>query len=72
MKSIKAYFNTTTTIITLIIDADSANTYTKQYTSGAMILSYLKNASPASLPITVVAGDTLQITASTTGYVELY
>jgi len=73
MKSIKAYFESSSLVISILVDASTDGTYTKQFKSvGSIALTYQINASPASLPFTVSIGDTLEITASTTGYVELY
>ena len=56
----------------ITIDADTAGTYTSAAFSGGMAsATYQKNGVGATLPITVVATDTLRITPNASGVIKL-
>jgi len=55
----------------IVIDSDTAKTYTKEFNSGGLSFTYEINAVSASLPFTVVATDILSVTSSGVGFVML-
>jgi hypothetical protein len=56
----------------ITIDADSAGTYTSAAFSGGMAsATYEKNGVGATLPITVIATDTLRIIPNASGVIKL-
>jgi hypothetical protein len=55
----------------IVIDSDTAKTYTKEFNSGGLTISYEVNSIPTSLPFTVVATDILDATSDGVGFVTL-
>lgn len=70
MKSIRFNF-VTSSVMSITVDSTSAGYYSKEYNSGGLTSTYMLNASPVSLPFTLIIGDVLEINASAFGFVEI-
>lgn len=70
IKELRVNFNAVLSQV-FLIDSDTAGTYTKEFTSGGLNISYEINTIPVTLPFTVVATDSLRVISDVAGFVLL-